>query len=462
MGSYYGFFLSTDSMYLFIDTETTGLPDVSDASYKRTSIWPYIVQIGFIVCDKSGAIISENEFILAPDGYAIPRSSSNVHHITNEYALKHGKKRKDVLNYMDVVMAKVDYIIGHNVEFDINALKCEILREKGSEKALSLAKKHIIIDTMKWGTLICKIPALKHDGYKYPTLEELYYTLFKKDFPNQHNALCDIKATFECFHSIISRFPNLLPELKRGKGYLRYVETDELDGLERVSGISVVDRAYQQKDGKMNVLLSMCFDLGDKKRFIPISFDSDLVLGDKVDINTVELITFEQGEKEIYRVDGDIRDEEESGWEVVASKILPGIRSVTNIYIVNKHYSLLSGREISRKSMCFEMDDGNKHYIPLCNDSVLEIADEVDIESVRLYTYEKAGIYRYRVDGDCLRENLGYLERVYTDISDYEDVSNIEYASVDEVEVEFHSVRLSETKRVIRIKKITVRKKNIL
>lgn len=408
-----------EAKYLFIDTETTGLPKYPelDLSYQSLDNWPYIVQIGILVFDENKCKAAEKEFILSPDNYKIPSSSTKVHKITNEYALKYGQKRENVLIFMDELLSKVDYIIGHNVEFDINVLKCEILRIKGESHALFLNKEHTIIDTMKLGTNICCIPSLLYDGFKYPTLNELYHTFFGKGFEDEHNALSDIKATFECFKAITSRFPNVLDDSK--EDYWKYVESSELEGLEDASYISVQSRGCKSTDGTIQNRLSMCFTMEDgRKKYIPISQDSELRPGDEVDANSVEVLTFEKNDEEIYRVDGDIIDEEESGWELFRSQRLTGINNVTRIFVVNKNYRRLNGHVVSRKSMCFIIVE-SKRYIPLCKDSKLEIADEVDIDSVMLYIYKKNGYSRYGVDGDCLKKNLGYADAIYTDISDY-------------------------------------------
>lgn len=420
-----------EAKYLFIDTETTGLPKYPEFNFLEESLddWPYIVQIGILVFDKDKHKVAEKEFILSPDNYKIPSSSTKVHKISNEYALKYGQKREDVLNFMDKLLSKVDYIVGHNVEFDINVLKCEILRIKGKNHASFLNKEHIIMDTMKLGTKICCIPTLLYDDYKYPTLEELYHALFRKSFENEHNALSDIKASFECFKAITSRFPNILNNSKMD--YWKFVESLEMD-LEDVSYISVKNRNYKfTDDGTEQNRLSMCFMLEDgKKRYVPISEDSELRLGDKVDVNSVEVLTFEKNDEEIYRVDGDIIDEEESGWELFSSEKLAGIDYVTKIFVVNKNYRRLNGHVVSRKSMCFIIDN-TKRYIPLCKDSELEIADIVDIDSVMLYKYKKNGYSRYGVDGDCLCKNLNYANLIFTDISDYEKSDQIKSAQTE-------------------------------
>ena len=108
---------------------------------------------------------------------------------------------------MDLALYKSDIIIGHNVSFDLNVIKSEIIRIKGIENALFEKKKHIVIDTMKMGRNICKIPNLSFHTRlslpnKYPKLDELYYKLFNKHFNNQHDAMADVQAAYDCYYEL--------------------------------------------------------------------------------------------------------------------------------------------------------------------------------------------------------------------------------------------------------------------
>lgn len=189
--------------YLFIDTETTGLPKDRNAAFFESENWPYIVQISIIVLDSNMNKIGENNFILSPENYTIPQESTKIHGITNEYAKKYGAKRKVVLEYIRVLLQTVNYVVGHNVAFDISILKAELYRvwdrEWGSDIWLD-SPKYKMVDTMQMGAYLCNIPStIKGEKYKWPTLDELYRKLFGKSFQGKHNAMNDVRATYECF-----------------------------------------------------------------------------------------------------------------------------------------------------------------------------------------------------------------------------------------------------------------------
>ena len=66
-------------MYLFFDTETTGLPRNWRAPVTELDNWPRLVQIAWIAYDKEGTKISSNEFIVKPEGFSIPLRAEKIH-----------------------------------------------------------------------------------------------------------------------------------------------------------------------------------------------------------------------------------------------------------------------------------------------------------------------------------------------------------------------------------------------
>ena len=188
---------------LYIDTETTGLPIDYTEHYTKLENWPYVVQIALIIEDDNYGVLAKRDIMVKPDIYTIPDSASKIHGITNKKA-EFGEKREEVFIFMDLVLSKSDVIIGHNASFDLNIIKAEIVRTKGLENVLFDKKEHTIVDTMRMGKDVCKIPGnVMYGGYKYPKLDELYYKLFNVHFENQHTAMADVEATYECYKELL-------------------------------------------------------------------------------------------------------------------------------------------------------------------------------------------------------------------------------------------------------------------
>jgi DNA polymerase III alpha subunit (gram-positive type) len=180
-------------MYLFFDTETTGLPRNWKAPVTDVNNWPRLVQLAFLMYDNSGKEISAGDFIIKPVGFSIPADVSEVHGITNERALQEGQPILPVLQHFNSLVQQANCLVAHNISFDEKIVGAEFLRN-GMANALSGKKK---ICTMEKTTNFC---ALKGPyGYKWPKLSELHYKLFGTHFEEAHNAAADIHATAKCF-----------------------------------------------------------------------------------------------------------------------------------------------------------------------------------------------------------------------------------------------------------------------
>jgi len=180
-------------MYLFFDTETTGVPRDWKAPVTKLSNWPRMVQIAWILSDDEGNQIESDDFIIKPEGYTIPADVVRVHGITTERALREGDSLMEVLQTFHSLVNQADFLIAHNMNFDEKIIGAEFLR-LGMQNPIPDKMR---ICTMESTTNFCAIPG--RYGYKWPRLSELYYKLFKTEFEGAHNAAADITATSKCF-----------------------------------------------------------------------------------------------------------------------------------------------------------------------------------------------------------------------------------------------------------------------
>ena len=116
-------------MYLIFDTETTGLPKKWNAPLTDSDNWPRAVQISWQIHDQAGALMSNRDYLIKPDGFKIPYDSEKIHGISTELAYQQGEDINSVLNFFQYDLNKVQFIIGHNVNFDRNILGAEFLRK---------------------------------------------------------------------------------------------------------------------------------------------------------------------------------------------------------------------------------------------------------------------------------------------------------------------------------------------
>jgi len=180
-------------MYLFFDTETTGLPSNWKAPVTDLNNWPRLVQLAWLFYDKNGDKISGKDYIIKPEGYTIPVDASRIHGITTDRAKKEGLSLLSVLQDFQLMIDQTDFLIAHNMGFDEKIVGAELLRCK-LPNSLPTKKR---ICTMESSTNFCAINGPY--GYKWPKLSELHFKLFRTGFDEAHNAAVDIKATAKCF-----------------------------------------------------------------------------------------------------------------------------------------------------------------------------------------------------------------------------------------------------------------------
>jgi DNA polymerase III epsilon subunit-like protein len=180
-------------MYLFFDTETTGLPRNWKAPVTDLNNWPRLVQLAYLYYDKNGNKISGGDFIIKPEGFTIPSDASRIHGITTQKAINEGKPILSVLQTFKALVDQADILVAHNISFDEKIVGAEFLRA-GMTNPIPQKRK---ICTMETTTNFCAIDGPY--GYKWPKLSELHYKLFKTGFEESHNAAADITATVKCF-----------------------------------------------------------------------------------------------------------------------------------------------------------------------------------------------------------------------------------------------------------------------
>lgn len=140
----------------------------------------------------------------------------SIHGITNEMSQTNGVKINDVMEEFISNIDGSDFVIGHNLEFDLNMLKVELFRmigETNDEEIKQKYRGHLNIlysldnyyCTMQNSIELCKLPnpnKTRGDQYKYPRLDELHNQLFGFKPQKLHNSLNDIFVTFRCFYKL--------------------------------------------------------------------------------------------------------------------------------------------------------------------------------------------------------------------------------------------------------------------
>jgi DNA polymerase III epsilon subunit-like protein len=204
----------TQNIIVF-DTETTGLiPKFSDQTEN-----PYITQLSFIVYNIPTNTIktSYNAYIRIPDEVVVPEIVTKLTGITKEKCINEGIPFQEAFTAFYYAAACCDFIVGHNIDFDIQMLYIEIFRNKhyllNYPEDLNLLfhpetlyEKGIDIRcTMRMTVKECALFRTTNKNYtyrKFPKLAESYFYLFQKVPANLHNSIIDVIVCLRCFLKI--------------------------------------------------------------------------------------------------------------------------------------------------------------------------------------------------------------------------------------------------------------------
>jgi DNA polymerase-3 subunit alpha len=184
-------------MAMFIDTETSGLPDTQNL---RWGVYPYyknlgkyanarIVQFSMLITDNQFNYKEVKDYIIKREGFDI--DNEKFHGITNDISDTVGVDFNTVaIEVFYELLKKTTHIVAHNVAFDVGVIKSELYR-RGLVYIIEELDKKTLLCTMKHMKPILKI-INRYGNYKNPSLNEIYKYNFDKDVENAHNSLYDV------------------------------------------------------------------------------------------------------------------------------------------------------------------------------------------------------------------------------------------------------------------------------
>ena len=153
----------TPPIILCFDTETTDKPpdpknpfekQIFDDKEIPAENWPRILQLGFVLYDTGKQeIVKKYDHIvkLKQKGLIVP-AAEKVHGISEEKSQSEGLPIKKVM--MDFIHSfnQAKFVVGHNVQFDINVVLAELtllLREENESEKLDEEEMEIVKEVMK-------------------------------------------------------------------------------------------------------------------------------------------------------------------------------------------------------------------------------------------------------------------------------------------------------------------------
>jgi DNA polymerase III epsilon subunit-like protein len=157
-----------------------------------------------------------DHIIKLPETIDIPEESIAVHGISREISNKQGVLIHVALKEFMDMYAQSEYVVAHNLDFDMNMVRAEIFRmpiqvyhpftrshrtnycQYIDSFAFSKTSEYC---TMLHGKKDCNIVRQNRMGsyIKFPTLVELYTKRFGVEPKNMHDSFNDVVATLRCF-----------------------------------------------------------------------------------------------------------------------------------------------------------------------------------------------------------------------------------------------------------------------
>jgi len=184
-------------MQLFFDTETSGKFDFK-SDYKDAS-QPWVCQVALVLSTEE-KIFSKIMFLIKSEGREITKGAQNVHNITIDECNRYGISEPTACYIIIETLLNSDLLVAHNVSFD-KAMICNLLYRNDFKPEAEFFMSYDQYCTMEASTNLVKLPG-RYGRFKWPTLEELSYFLFKKKIEGAHDALVDTLVMRDCYYEI--------------------------------------------------------------------------------------------------------------------------------------------------------------------------------------------------------------------------------------------------------------------
>ena len=182
---------------MIFDTETTGLPKVSQSALIAKDVWPDLVSLSYFIYEVSKTerkLVKRVDHVIKPDDWVIPEESIAFHKITNAVAHDTGLPLKTVLEEFSRDIKNISTIVAHNLYFDKNVIFNAMYWRCGINPYSRWSKNIVEFCTFK------KYKSELDDISKRKDLNSLYRDTFNTDPPaNAHNSLRDVEVLDSIF-----------------------------------------------------------------------------------------------------------------------------------------------------------------------------------------------------------------------------------------------------------------------
>lgn len=178
-------------VYLILDTETT----LGFGTGR-------LLQLGYQIYKKDTLIKERNLYVL-PCGF--PVTGTEIHGISEDMLLDRGIPIKEVLNTFtsDIKEYEVNVIVAHNLPFDWDVLQREAIQADISILDANMSSSILSLCTCRTSSILTYMQVKNNlKRAVFPSLENLYNTLFNAEIQVEHSALADVKVDSMCLFEL--------------------------------------------------------------------------------------------------------------------------------------------------------------------------------------------------------------------------------------------------------------------
>lgn len=189
-------------MYNFIyDVETTGLPIRINRRLNYNNLESFnncrLISISWIITDNINNIIEKGTYYVKPDNFEVSQESINIHGLTNDFLEQNGESIHNIIDLIKNIFTEkyeIIKIVSHNIDFDINVLKSELVRYNYSDLLIK------INDIETYCTMLKSQSVMRVN--KWPKLSEAYRYFYDEDITNAHQAEYDTLYCYKIFKKL--------------------------------------------------------------------------------------------------------------------------------------------------------------------------------------------------------------------------------------------------------------------
>jgi len=181
--------------FLFIDTETSGLPKNWRAPYSKENNWPHILQIAWIIFDSNYTEVKRENHYIKNNNVSINKAAQKIHNITTEFLKINGEPIERVMQlFCDDMIRFNPLVIGHFIELDFHMVNVELNR---------LGMESIFETSTFYCTMKTSADYVTNSIISHLKLDKFYTILFNEEPEESHNALTDASNTSKIFFHLL-------------------------------------------------------------------------------------------------------------------------------------------------------------------------------------------------------------------------------------------------------------------